>query len=139
MSDITRENHKDGELWASTSVPNNNIYIFDPAWIDSVVSTLKINQPTVETKIEFRDGDNTVGKLYVENGMLKFEGAHDPSVRAFLTSINMGWLEEIQMTKKVAAHEALERCLEIIDQWSENQYALVTELVKQLKQDDYFR
>ena len=138
MSDITRENHETGELWVDTTAPMST-YLYDPAWIDSVVSTLKVNKSTTDSAIKFTDKNhNVVGKLFVENGVVKFEGAHDPSVRAFLNNINLGWLEEIQMAKKVATHNALERCLTIIDQWAEDRYALVTELVKQLKQDEYF-
>jgi hypothetical protein len=48
----------------------------------------------------------------------------------------MGWQEEIQTSKEVSALNERARCLEIIDKWAENPYALVTELVKEIKGDE---
>jgi hypothetical protein len=141
LTEINRVPHEGGELWMNTTTSSNvnNVYTFDPAWVTAAVNSLKVqgarlDKTTKEAKLTFKNEQNQdVGSLYVENGILKFKGDFDESAREFLRTINMGWQEEIQTSKEVSALNERARCLEIIDKWAENPYALVTELVKAIK------
>ena len=149
MSEINRVDHETDELWLDTNVVpfgkplGQNIMLFDPSWVDAAVNSLKVKGSVIkdstkkEPKITFtNDKGGEIGSLYVENGILKFKGDFDESAREFLRSVNLGWQEEIEMTRKIAALNEREQCLAVIDDWASDPYALVTELVKKIKNGD---
>lgn len=96
----------------------------------------KIRNSLVEpnTEFVFYEYGGGIGKLYVKNGVVTFEGKFDESAREFLRTVNLGRKEQLQTAKKEATRAAIETCIEVIDEWSENPYALVTDLVTRLKQ-----
>lgn len=96
----------------------------------------KIRNFLVEPNTEyvFKEHNEIVGKLYLKNGVVIFEGKFDESAREFLRTVNLGWKEELQTARKEATRAAIETCIEVIDEWSENPYALVTDLITRLKQ-----
>ncbi len=129
MAEPKKDVFTDRHLWTAPEVfkrlDTNNWVVYDD----------KITNTSVEPNMEyvFREHNKTVGKLYLRNGVVTFEGNFDESARELLRTINLSWQKELQEARKAVTRAAIESCIEVIDEWSENPYALVTDLVTRLK------
>lgn len=137
MAEIDRVAHEGGELWLNTSnqTKNHTYMSFDPAWVTAAVNSLKVSNAQIKAgNLQLTNAQGTpVGRLYVDGDVVKFEGNFDESAREFLRTINLGYKEQIENEKARSCHAERQRCLDLIDSWAENTYALVTDLVKQIK------
>lgn len=137
MADIDRKTHDSGKLWLmnTNSTSFTNFSGFDPAWVTAAVNSLKISNSQIQAgNLQLKNQEGTaVGRLYVDGDMIKFEGNFDESAREFLRTVNLEYQDNVVLAQAAACRDERRRCLNLIDTWAENPFALVTDLIKQIK------
>ena len=90
-------------------------------------------QPSKPSTLVFTDGHGEIGRFYVKDNDVCFEGNMDESSRLFVKHINFD-LEKMRELAHMSGELAeRERVLKLIDEWVDNPMALVTDLVKKIR------
>lgn len=83
--------------------------------------------------ITFSDGYGEIGRLYVENNDVCFEGNMDESTRLFLNHVNFDLEKMRELAHMSGELFERQRVLEIIEEWVNNPIPLITDLVKKIR------
>lgn len=119
---------------------SNNMYLVDTTSLDPAKSFTKVDYSALNASfnatcsITFSDGFGEVGRFYVENKNICFEGNMDESARLFVKHINFDLEKMRELAYMSGELEERQRILDLIDEWVDNPMALVTDLVKKIKQ-----